>query len=51
MTTLAMEGASNEEIANQLFISVKTVERHLTSAYSKLGIRSRKELQKHLPAP
>ena len=51
MTTLAMEGASNEEIANRLFISVKTVEHHLTSAYSKLGIRSRKELQKPLQAP
>ena len=51
VTTLAMEGASNEEIANRLFISVKTVEHHLTSAYSKLGIRSRKELQKPLQAP
>ncbi len=51
VTALAIEGATNEEIANQLFISVKTVERHLTSAYTKLGIRSRKELQKHLPAP
>ncbi len=51
VTTLAIEGATNEEIANQLFISVKTVERHLTSAYTKLGIRSRKELQKPLQAP
>ncbi len=48
MTALAIEGATNEEIANQLYISVKTVERHLTSAYTKLGIRSRKELQKTL---
>ncbi len=51
MTALAIEGATNEEIANELFLSVKTVERHLTSAYMKLGIRSRKELQKHLQAP
>ena len=51
MTDLAIEGATNEEIASQLFISVKTVERHLTSAYTKLGIRSRKELQKSLQAP
>ena len=50
MTALAIDGSTNEEIANQLFISVKTVERHLTSAYTKLGIRSRKELQKPLQA-
>ena len=51
VTALAIEGATNDEIAKQLFISVKTVERHLTSAYTKLGIRSRKELQKPLQAP
>ncbi len=51
VTALAVEGASNEEIANRLYISVKTVERHLTSAYSKLGIRSRKELPSRLQAP
>ena len=45
VTALAIDGASNEEIANRLFISLKTVEHHLTSAYSKLGIRSRKELK------
>jgi DNA-binding CsgD family transcriptional regulator len=50
VTALAIDGSTNEEIANQLFISVKTVERHLTSAYTKLGIRSRKELQKPLQA-
>ena len=44
-------GASNRKSLNRLFISVKTVEHHLTSAYSKLGIRSRKELQKPLQAP
>ena len=51
VTALAIEGATNEEIANRLFLSVKTVERHLTSAYTKLGIRSRKELKKPLQAP
>ena len=40
MTALAIEVATNKEIANQLFISVKTVARHSTSAYTKLGIRS-----------
>jgi DNA-binding CsgD family transcriptional regulator len=51
VTALAVEGATNEEIAHQLFISVKTVEHHLTSAYTKLGIRSRKELQKPRQLP
>jgi DNA-binding NarL/FixJ family response regulator len=51
VTALAIEGASNKEIANQLFISVETVERHLTSAYTKLGIHSRKELRRPLGAP
>jgi DNA-binding CsgD family transcriptional regulator len=40
----AAEGMSNREIAAALFISVKTVETSLTSAYRKLGIRSRSQL-------
>jgi DNA-binding CsgD family transcriptional regulator len=42
---LAAEGASNPEIAQQLFVSVKTVEGHLSSGYRKLDIRSRHELR------
>ncbi len=38
------EGCTNREAATQLFISAKTVEHHLSSAYVKLGIRSRSEL-------
>ncbi len=45
VAALAAKGATNDEIASSLFISAKTVEHHLTSAYSKLGVRSRKELQ------
>ena len=41
---LAAEGQSNREIAQALFLSVKTVETHLGHAYSKLDIRSRSEL-------
>ncbi|HEX8123777.1 MAG TPA: AAA family ATPase [Solirubrobacteraceae bacterium] len=41
---LAIEGQSNREIAQSLFLTVKTVESHLSSAYRKLGVRSRKEL-------
>ncbi|HEV7148569.1 MAG TPA: helix-turn-helix transcriptional regulator, partial [Pedococcus sp.] len=37
----AASGMSNAEIAAALFITVATVEAHLTRAYRKLGIRSR----------
>jgi DNA-binding CsgD family transcriptional regulator len=37
-------GASNREAADELFISVKTVEHHLSRIYAKLGVRSRTEL-------
>jgi len=37
----AAEGLTNREIAQALFVTEKTVERHLSSAYQKLGIRSR----------
>jgi DNA-binding CsgD family transcriptional regulator len=38
---LASEGKSNEEIARELGISRRTVEKHLENAYAKLHIRSR----------
>jgi DNA-binding NarL/FixJ family response regulator len=38
------QGATNREAAAQLFLSPKTVEAHLSSAYRKLGARSRTEL-------
>ena len=37
-------GATNREAADELFISVKTVEHHLSRAYAKLGLRSRTQL-------
>lgn len=40
----AAEGRANREIAQALFVTEKTVERHLSSAYQKLGIRSRFQL-------
>jgi DNA-binding CsgD family transcriptional regulator/tetratricopeptide (TPR) repeat protein len=42
---LAAEGRSNPEIAQALFITRKTVEKHLQQAYMKLDIRSRGELR------
>jgi DNA-binding CsgD family transcriptional regulator len=45
---LAANGATNKEIAQELFVSVHTVETHLTHAYAKLGVRSRGQLASRL---
>jgi DNA-binding CsgD family transcriptional regulator len=42
---MAASGASNAEIAQTLFLTVKTVESHLTSCYRKLDISRRSQLQ------
>jgi DNA-binding CsgD family transcriptional regulator len=41
---MAAAGMSNKEIAQALFVTVKAVEVHLSSAYRKLGIGSRRDL-------
>jgi DNA-binding NarL/FixJ family response regulator len=41
---LVAEGLQNKQIASTLFVSVATVEAHLTRIYRKLSIRSRSEL-------
>lgn len=46
----AATGATNPQIAQALFITVKTVEMHLHNAYRKLDITSRHQLPQHLPA-
>jgi DNA-binding CsgD family transcriptional regulator len=38
---LVADGCSNQEIADKLVLSVRTVERHLMSAYQKLGFSGR----------
>jgi DNA-binding CsgD family transcriptional regulator len=45
---LAAQGRTNREVADLLFLSAKTVAAHLTSAYAKLGVRSRTELAHRL---
>ncbi|WP_446037812.1 helix-turn-helix domain-containing protein, partial [Streptomyces sp. SID1143] len=50
---LAADGATNRAIADTLYLSVRTVEYHLTSVYRKLGIDGRAGLAEwpSLPEP
>jgi DNA-binding CsgD family transcriptional regulator len=48
---LAANGLSNKEIAATLFVSVHTVEAHLSHSYAKLGVRSRSQLAGRLSRP
>jgi DNA-binding CsgD family transcriptional regulator len=40
----AADGMTNQQIAGRLVITPKTVEWHLTHAYAKLGVKSRRRL-------
>ena len=46
----AAAGETNRDIAQALFVTPKTVEVHLSNAYRKLGVRSRRELPEALAA-
>jgi len=48
---LARDGLSNPEIGARLFLSSRTVEWHLGNVFTKLGIRSRRELANALTSP
>lgn len=45
---LVADGYTNREVADRLFLSVKTVAGHLTRIYTKLGVRSRTELSRQM---
>jgi DNA-binding NarL/FixJ family response regulator len=51
VATLVADGLANKEVAAALFVTVHTVEAHLSRIYRKLGIRSRRELARVLAAP
>ena len=45
---LVREGYTNQQIAESLFVSIRTVETHLSHAFTKLGVTSRTSLLKAL---
>jgi len=44
VAALVATGATNADIARQLYLSVSTIETHLERIYSKLGIHTRYQL-------
>jgi DNA-binding NarL/FixJ family response regulator len=44
VATLAARGLANREIAEQLYLSLRTVENHLQRIYDKLGVSGREQL-------
>jgi DNA-binding CsgD family transcriptional regulator len=44
VAALVAEGRTNREVADALFVTVRTVEANLTRVYAKLGVRNRSEL-------
>lgn len=49
VAALAAGGSSNRAIAQEMFVSVRTVEGHLYQVYSKLSVSSRAELAELVP--
>lgn len=46
--TLSLTGKSNNEIADELFVSVNTVKFHLRNIYQKLGVTNKKEAKEYV---
>jgi DNA-binding CsgD family transcriptional regulator len=49
VAVLAVAGHSNRQIATALYLTVSTVEQHLTRVYRKLRVTGRADLPAHLP--
>jgi DNA-binding CsgD family transcriptional regulator len=45
LARLAADGLTNRRIAEDLFVTIKTVETHLRSVFRKLDISSREQLR------
>jgi DNA-binding CsgD family transcriptional regulator len=50
VAALAADGFTNRQIAERLFVTIKTVETHLMAVYRKLGIKARDQLAGALQA-
>jgi DNA-binding CsgD family transcriptional regulator len=50
ITRLVAQGLTNPEIGAALYISPRTVEWHLRKVFTKLGVSTRRELRRTLPA-
>ncbi len=48
VASMAAEGMTNRQIAQALFVTLRTVQVHLTHTYQKLGISSREQLPARL---
>jgi DNA-binding NarL/FixJ family response regulator len=44
---LVADGSTNREIADRLFLSVRTVERHIGNIYAKTGIHDRRAARRY----
>jgi DNA-binding CsgD family transcriptional regulator len=51
VAALTGTGRTNREVADELVMSIRTVESHLAHIYRKLGVRSRTELARRITAP
>jgi DNA-binding NarL/FixJ family response regulator len=47
---MAVSGLSNREIAQALFVTLRTVEMHMSNVFRKLGVRARTQLPDVLAA-
>jgi DNA-binding NarL/FixJ family response regulator len=48
VASMAIDGMTNRDIAQALFVTAKTVEVHRSNAYRRLGVSSRMQLAKAL---